>query len=358
VLSAIAKAWLTQGLRDVMIDAMDVRAGAAIQRGPRNILASTWAAVPIGITVEGANILTRSMIIYGQGAIRCHPFALEEIEAVEAGDVARLDRAFFGHVGHVFATAVRALALGASGGRLERSVPRGPLRREIQRLSRLSAVFALVSEGAMVTLGGRLKRKEAITGRLADALAWLYLGSAAVHRFERDERPDGDLAVARWGLAHALAEAEAALAAVLRNLPARPVAWLLRALALPLGRLESGPSDELGAQVARALLDDASFRERLTAGIFRPPPDEVGLGRLEDALAKAVEALAVEAKLRAAVREGRLERAPGDALAQAGRASGVITEAEFRALAVADAARDEVIRVDSFDRDEYAQLRR
>jgi acyl-CoA dehydrogenase len=358
VLSAIAKAWLTQGLRDVMIDAMDVRAGAAIQRGPRNILAGAWAAVPIGITVEGANILTRSMIIYGQGAIRCHPYALAEIEAVETGDVARLDRAFFGHVGHVFATALRALALGASAGRLERSAPHGPLRREIQRLSRLSAAFALVSEGAMVTLGGRLKRKESITGRLGDALAWLYLGSAAVHRFERDGRPAGDLAVARWSLAHALAEAEAALAGVLRNLPARPVAWLLRALAFPLGRLEQGPGDRLGADAARALLDDPAFRERLTAGIFQPSPDEPGLGRLEHALARAVEALAVEAKLRAAVREGRLERAPGDALARAGRASGVISEAELQALAAADAARDEVIRVDSFAPDEFLRLRR
>ncbi len=358
VLSAIAKAWLTQALRDVMIDAMDVRAGAAIQRGPRNILASAWAAVPLGITVEGANILTRSMIIYGQGAIRCHPFALEEIEAVADGDIPRLDRAFFGHVGHVFTTAVRALVLGASAGRLERSAPEGPLRRELQRLSRLSAAFALVSEGAMVTLGGRLKRKESITGRLGDALAWLYLGSAAVHRFERDGRLDGDLAVARFGLVHALAEAEAALAGVLRNLPARPVAWLLRALVFPIGRLEGGPRDGQGSEAARALLDDASFRERLTAGIFRPPPDEVGLGRLEEALARAVEALAVEAKLRAAVREGRLARAPGDALARAGRDAGVITEAELGSLAAAEAARDEVIRVDSFAPDEYARLRR
>jgi acyl-CoA dehydrogenase len=283
--------------------------------------------VPLGITVEGANILTRSMIIYGQGAIRCHPFALEEIEAVAAGDIARLDRAFFGHVGHVFATAVRALALGASGGRLERSAPRGPLRRELQRLSRLSAAFALVSEGAMVTLGGRLERKESITGRLGDALAWLYLGSAAVHRFERDGRPEGDLAVARFGLAHALGEAEAALAGVLRNLPARRVA------------------------AARTRLSPRSARRG-------PPRRAGGRGGAGAPRRRILPRAAHRRHLPAAVREGRLARAPGDALAHAGRDAGVISEVEFRSLAAADVACDEVIRVDSFAPEEYARLRR
>ena len=358
VLSAIAKAWLTQAMRDVVIDAMDVRAGAAIQRGPRNILARAWAAVPIGITVEGANILTRSMIIYGQGAIRCHPWALEEIHAVEADDVARFDRAFFGHVGHVFETATRALLLALSRGRLETTrVPKGSLRRELQRLSQLAAAFALVSEGAMVTLGGKLKRKETITGRLADALAWMYLASAAAHRFHRERSPEGDLPFVCWGMEHALAEAEAALDGVLRNLPNRPAAWLLRLLTLPLGRRERGPDDARIAAAARAILDDADARERLTAGIFRPPPDELGQGHLEAALAKAVEALAVEAKLRAAVREGRLEHAPGDELARRGVAEGVISEAESKTLASADEARGEVIGVDSFTPEEFARLR-
>jgi acyl-CoA dehydrogenase len=297
------------------------------------------------------------MIIYGQGAIRCHPWALEEIDAVAAGDVPRLDRAFFGHVGHVFQTAARSLLLSLTGGRLERRVPQGPLRRDLQRLSRLSAGFALVSEGAMATLGGRLKRKEAITGRLADALAWMYLASAAAHRFHRDGAPEGDLPFVRWGLEHALAESEAALDGVLRNLPARPAAWALRALVLPLGRRERGPDDARGAACARAVLDDPEARERLTAGIFRPPADEPGLGHLEAALAKAVEALAVEARLRAAVRDGRLEPAPGDALARAGVEAGVISETDRKALAVAEEAREEVIRVDTFSPEEYARLR-
>ncbi|MBK7951913.1 MAG: acyl-CoA dehydrogenase [Deltaproteobacteria bacterium] len=357
VLSAIAKAWLTEAMRDVVADAMDIRAGAAIQRGPRNVLARAWASVPIGITVEGANILTRSMIIYGQGAIRCHPFALEEIVAVENGDIPRLDRALFGHVGHVVRTAIRAPLLALTRGRLETGVPDGPLRRELQRLSRLSAAFALVSEGAMVTLGGALKRRESITGRLADALAWMYLASAAAHRFEHDGQPEGDASFARWGIEHALAQAEGALDGVLRNLPARPVAGVLRALVLPIGRSEPGPDDARGSEVARALLDDPAARDRLTAGIFHPPADELGLGRLEAALAKATTALSVEARLRAAVRDARLEHAPGDDLARAGLAAGVISEVDLKALEAADAARDEVIRVDDFDEVQYAGLR-
>jgi acyl-CoA dehydrogenase len=328
---------------------MDIRAGAAIQRGPRNLLGRIYDAVPIGITVEGANILTRSMIIYGQGAIRCHPFALEEIQAAAAGDVARFDRAFFGHVAHALRLAVRAPLLGISLGRLERRAPTGPTQRYHQRVSRLSAGFALVSEAAMATLGGQLKRREKITGRLADALAWMYLATCALERFRLDGKPAGDLPFVRFGCELALAEAEAGLDGVIRNLPSRPAAWLLRPLVFPLGRRERGPDDARGAAAAAALLDDAAARERLTAGIHVPDSEEVALGRLEAALAKATAALRVEAKLRDAVRRGALDRAPGDALARAGLAAGVIDARELEALAAADEARDEVIRVDAFD---------
>jgi acyl-CoA dehydrogenase len=323
VLSAIAKAYCTEAMRDVVNDAMDIRAGAAIMRGPRNILSSFYATIPIGITVEGANILTRSMIIFGQGAIRCHPFALEEMRAVQAGDLARFDRAFFGHLGFVATTAARSLWLGLSRGHLERRAPRGALRRHCQRLGRASAAFALVSEAAMVTLGGRLKRREAITGRLADALAWLYLGSAVVKRFSDDGAHEGDRAFAQWAAEHALARIDAALGGVLRNLPARPVAWLLAPLVFPLGRRERGPDDALGSAAARALLDDDDARERLTAGIFLPSAEEPGLGRLDAAL-RAVKA--------------------------------ALDETDPGKLRAAEEARDDAIRVDAFDPAEFARL--
>lgn len=359
VLSAITKAYCTDAMRDVVNDAMDIRAGVAIMRGPRNILGRVYDTVPIGITVEGANILTRSMIIYGQGAIRCHPFALEEMRAVAADDLEAFDRALFGHLGFVAATVVRTLLLGLSGGRLERAVPQDPLvRRLCQRLGRASAAFALVSEAAMMTLGGELKRREKITGRLADALAWLYLGSAVVKRFHDQGRPDEERAFADWAGRHALSEIDEALAGVLRNLPARPVAWLLWPLVFPLGRRERGPDDARGSAAARALVDDAGARDRLTAGIFLPPAREPGLGRLEEALRRAKPALEVEKKIRRAVAEGRIDHAPGDALAVAALEAGVITEAELELRALADEAREEAIQVDAFDAKEFPGARR
>jgi acyl-CoA dehydrogenase len=328
VLSAVVKAYLTEGMRAVVTDAMDIRAGAAICRGPRNILARAHVAAPIGITVEGSNILTRSMIIYGQGAIRCHPFAFEEIEAVAAGDRERFDRAFFGHVNFVFSTAARALVQGLCGGRLARPPEAGSAAPWLGRLARASAAFALVSDACMATLGGKLKRREKITGRLADVLAWMYLASATLKRFCDAGRPERERAFAEWACAHALFQCQQALGGVLDNLPNRAAAWALRPLVFPLGRRQRPPSDAQGAAVARALLDDPAARDALTADIYRPSAQEPGLGRLEAALEKAVAALAVEAKIREAVRAGRLDREP-------------------------DEAREEAIQVDAFDPKEY-----
>ncbi len=358
VLSAVVKAYLTEGMRQVVNDAMDIRAGAAIVRGPRNILARAYAGVPIGITVEGANILTRSMIIYGQGAIRCHPFAREEIEAVAAGDLARFDRAFFGHVGFVFECVARALLLGLSAGRLARAPVQDATRRYFGRLSRASAAFAVVSDACMATLGGQLKRREKITGRLADALAWMYLASATLKRFHDEGAREGERPFVDWACEHALAAIDRALAEVLDNLPARPVAWLLRPLVFPLGVHWKGPSDALGTAVARALLDDPEARATLTRDIFRPPAEEPGLGRLEAALEKARAALAIERKLRDAVRAGRLDHAPGDELADHALEAGLITDDERKRIHEADEARELAIEVDAFDPETYRGLRR
>jgi acyl-CoA dehydrogenase len=356
--SAIAKAYCTELFRDVVNDAMDIFAGAAVMRGPRNIVAPTYASIPIAITVEGANILTRSMIIYGQGGLRCHPFAFEELLAVEAGDLPRFDRAFFGHLRFALTAAARALWLGLTRGWFDRRTPGGALRGHVKRLGRASAAFALVSEGAMVTLGGQLKRREALTGRLADALAWLYFGSAVVKRFHDAGQPAGELPIAQWAVEYTLAEIERALAGVLRNLPSRPAAWLLAALAFPLGRSELGPDDALGARAAGALLGDDRARSAVTAGIYLPPPEEDGLGGLEAARAAALPALAVAAKLREAVHKGWLAPASGEALARAAQSAGLITAAEIELLAAADRARARAIRVDAFDPDEYHALRR
>lgn len=355
VLSAIVKAYCTEAMRSVVNDAMDIRAGAAVMRGPRNILGRTYSAIPIAITVEGSNILTRSMIIYGQGAIRCHPFVLEELESVAAGDLERFDAALFGHLRFAATTAARSLLLGLTGGRLELDAPgRALTRRACQRLSRASAAFALVSDASMATLGSQLKRREKITGRLADALAWLYMGSSVVKRFESGGTPEGERVFAQWAVEHALCEIDRALDGVLRNLPNRPMAWLLRPLVFPLGMRAREPRDVLSSEVARTLLGDELARNQLTAGIFLPTSDEAGLGRLEAALTHARPALEVEAKLRRAVAAGEIDHAPGSDLAEEGLRAGIVTQADLDRLASAAAAREEAIRVDAFSPEDYA----
>jgi acyl-CoA dehydrogenase len=358
VLSAIAKAYLTELMRDVIADAMDVRAGAAIMRGPRNVLARAHQSVPIGITVEGANILTRSMIIFGQGAIRCHPFALEEMEACAERDVERFERALFGHLGFVATNATRSLLLGLTGARLARAPESGRLRRPLQQLLRWSSAFALVSDAAMATLGGALKRREKITGRLSDALAWQVLGASAARRWVVEGRREADLPLAEWALREALYEIERALRGVIDNLPSRPAALLLRALVFPLGARLRRPDDALGAEVARALLDDPELRERLTASLYLPAAREPGLGHLEHALGRARRALAVEARIRRALREGVIDHAPGEALVEKALAAGVIAPEEREWLREADEARAEAIQVDAFEPEEFARLRR
>ena len=348
VASAIVKAYLTESMRRVVNDAMDIRAGAAICRGPRNILAQMYQAVPVGITVEGANILTRSMIIYGQGAIRCHPFLHDEMAAAAAGDLPAFDRAFFGHLGHAVSSAARACLSGLADGRLSRVPGHHATRRMYGQLGRMSAAFAVVSELALATLGARLKRREKVGGRLADALAWLYLGSAALKRFHDEGTPSTHLPFVRFACEHALYEIQDALDGVLHNLPNRAAAWIARPLVFPLGRRYRPPSDAVGAQVARGLLEDREARVHLTAAIYVPPPDEPGLGRLEAALREAVAAHRVETKLRDAIRDERLDRAPGDVLLYAARDAGIISQQEVEQVLHADQVRDEVIQVDAF----------
>jgi acyl-CoA dehydrogenase len=349
VASAIVKAYLTEGLRGVVADAMDIRAGAAICRGPRNMLARLHAGAPIGITVEGANILTRSMIIYGQGAIRCHPYVQKELEAFARGDLVQLDRALFGHLDHLTRNATRAFVHAVTRARLV-MVPRAsaPVRGYLRRLSRASAGFALISDAAMLTLGGQLKRREKLSGRLADALAWMYLASAAIKQFVDDGEPARDRAFLRWSVEHALHLVQGALVGVLDNLPNRPVAALLRALVFPVGARGRPPDDRLGTAAARSLLEDRAAREHLTRDIYLPRPSELGLGMLEAALEKALAATAVETKVRDLVRAARLDRAPGDQLLDRALAEGLISHDERRAVSEAEAARELAIQVDAF----------
>ncbi len=357
VLSAIVKAYLTEGMRTVIRDAMDIRAGAGICRGPRNILGRGFVAAPIGITVEGANILTRSLIIFGQGAIRCHPYVHEVMDSVSEDNLERFDRAFFGYVGFVFRNVVRSFFLGVTGGRLGNPPVRGPTAPYFRSLTRFSTAFALVSDTALATLGGAMKRREKISGRLADALAWMYLGSAALKRFHDEGRPRRDRAVLDWSCALALWNVQEALRGVLDNLPNRVAAAFLRPMVFPLGARLRPPGDALGADVARGLLDGNKLRLHLTSDIYLPPSGEPGLGQLEAALDKVVAAQAVQSKIRDAARTGALVDVPREELVAAALAKGVISESEGNLLNQADQARDEAIQVDVFDPETYRSLK-
>ena len=348
VASAIVKCYMTEAMRSVTNDAMDIVGGAGISLGPRNILASGYMALPVGITVEGANILTRCMIIFGQGAIRCHPWVQSELSAAEANDVPAFDRALFGHVGFVFTNMARSLVHGLTCARLASAGDSGPAAGYYRKIERLSASFALLGDVAMGTLGGALKRKENITGRLADCAAWMYIAGAALKRFKTEGSRRDHLPALAWVCEHGIFEAEQALDGVLRNLPQRAAAIALRPIVFPFGRRAQAPSDRLCHTLAQAILDGGSLREDLTAGMHIPGGDELGLGFLESALVQVVEADGIHKKMRAAVRSKSLEKRPKDTLIERALAAKVIDEAELATLKRADEARRKAIAVDSF----------
>jgi acyl-CoA dehydrogenase len=294
------------------------------------------------------------MIIFGQGAVRCHPYVLREIRAVadpdQAAGLLEFDRAFFGHCGFTISTAARALWLGLSGGRLL-AVPGGPTRRLLQTASRLSTAFVLAADLSMIIIGSALKRKEKLSGRLADILSHLYLVSAAVKQFEDHGRPADELPLLEWACTNSFHAIRVAFEGFLANFPNRPAALLLRLLAFPLGLPAYGPDDRLGHRVAALLLTPSALRDRLTHGIYTPTDISEPLGRLDDALAKVIAAEAVERTLREAVKGGLIPAGSDELMLQAALQGGIISTGEAEMVAVAQAARQEVIRVDDFPAD-------
>ena len=359
VISAIVKYHLTERGRQVITDAMDVHGGKGICLGPSNYLASAYMQTPIAITVEGANILTRTMIIFGQGAIRGHPWVLKEIEATRETDPRKalrdFDQAFFGHLAFTLSNVARVLWMGMTGARLT-PVPGAPeLRRYYQQLTRLSGAFALTADVAMFLCGGTLKRRERLSGRLGDVLSQLYLASAVLKRYEDDGRPQSDLPLVRWGLLDCLYRIEESFYSIFENLPWPVAAWVLRGLIFPLlmpyGREFAPPRDPLGHEVVGLMMTPGPARERLTRGVFVSADENDPVRTLEDALLAVIAAEPVEAKLRRAQQEGRIARLYADQVAAEGLKHGVITQQEFDQLKRAADLRRRVIMVDDFPQD-------
>ncbi len=356
VVSAIVKYHLTERGRAVVNDAMDILGGKGICLGPANFMGRAYQQLPIAITVEGANILTRSLIIFGQGAIRCHPYVLKEMRAAQGSGpaaVAAFDAAFFGHMRFTIANGARAFFHGITGAALAGApgAAAAETSRYYRQLSRFSAGLALAADVSMLVLGGSLKRREKISARLGDVLSLLYLASAVLKRYETDGRPAADLPLLDWSLQDALAKIAEAFRGVLDNYPNRFFGILLKLAVFPLGRHFAPPSDRLGHEVARLLIAPSETRDRLTAGIYLPRDEADPIGCLEAALAATIEAEAIETKVRTARKDGKPHGASARELAQEAMPTGEITAAELAQLRRAIALRDEVIRVDDFPQD-------
>ena len=351
VISAIVKYQCTERMRTILNDGMDTVGGSGICIGPRNLFGRTYQALPISITVEGANILTRTLIIFGQGVIRCHPFVLNEMRAMGNPDpgkaLAEFDRHMRGHLAFGLSNAARACFHGLTGGRLLRA-PDGPGHPYYQAVSRYSAAFALTADVALLTLGGSLKRKEKLSGRMADILSHLYLVSAALKQFEDHGRPAGDLPLLRWSCETSLLKIQDSFDGLFRNLPSRPAAWLLRRLVFPTGRRLAGPSDALGHQAAALLLEPSAARDRLTHGIFTPMDGREPLKRMEETLRLVIAAEPVEKKLGAAAAARVIRPGSDGQMLLDGLSAGVITVEEGKLLREALEARREVVKVDDF----------
>ena len=357
VASAIAKYHVTERARQVVNDGMDVIGGKGICLGPNNFLGRAYQQIPIGITVEGANILTRSLILFGQGAIRCHPFVLKEMRAAQHSDGAvglrEFDAALCGHVAHTLKNGLRAFWHGLTGSHFA-PVPvavAADARRYYQQLTRFSAAFAFLADVSMLVLGGGLKRREKLSARLGDILSQMYLISATLKRYRDEGNQPADAPLLHWAVWDAMYKAQLAFDGVIANYPSRLVAIVLNRLIFPYGHPYVVPSDELGHQVASLLIAPSPTRDRLTACCHIPRDGEQVVGALEQALVATLAAEAIEAKIRAAEKGGQFDGNPlanVRDMATAAHQAGVISSAEFALLQKRNALRDKVIRVDDF----------
>ena len=352
VISAILKYHSTERMRQCIIDAMDIHGGKGICDGPRNYLLNAYRGLPVPITVEGANILTRSLIIFGQGAIRCHPYLLKEMEAAQNPNqtqaLADFDRALFGHIGFLCANLGRAFWHNISAGRFAAAPANASstTRWYFRQFSRMSANFSLTADLALLLLGSELKRREKLSARFGDILSDLYLASCVLKRFHDDGQPAEDVPLLHWNCQQALYQIQQRLDEILAHYPSRPLGWLLRRIVFPWGRHFRQPSDQLGHDCARLLLKPSTARDRLTASMFISRDPKEATGMLEYALEKVLAAKPIEQRLAQANFQGT----PQEALARA-----LITKAEASLLEDAARATQEVIAVDDFDPEELAK---
>ena len=358
--SAILKYHCTELARKTANDAMDVHGGKGIMMGPNNYLGRSYMATPIAITVEGANILTRSLIIYGQGAIRCHPFVLRELHAAADEDQDRglieFDDALFGHIGYAISNLARSFFLALTHAKFSRVPLNTPTRRYYQNINRYSAAFALASDFAMLTLGGALKKRELLSARLGDILSSMYLASTVLKHFENQGRRATDLPLVEWSVRTLMYQAQEALHAFLQNFPNRLVATVLRVFIFPRGRTYSAPSDEIAAKVVDIVTAPGESRERLSALAYTTLEPSNPLGLLQEALELTRKHIPLERRLRQARKEGLIGADYlGLQIDEAEKAQ-VVSKAEARGLREYHDKVAALLAVDDFTTEELARV--
>jgi acyl-CoA dehydrogenase len=357
VASAIVKYHVTELGRIVTRDAMDIHGGKAICLGPNNYLGRGYESSPIAITVEGANILTRNLIIFGQGAMRCHPYIYKEIKAAKIKDETEslntFDDIVTKHLGFSISNLVRSFTLAITSARLV-SAPRGKTKRYFQQATRFSSAFALLADASMLTMGGNLKRKESISARLGDILSYLYLLSAVLKHYHDQGKNVEDLPLVNFASEFCLYEIQERFDEILKNFPSRAMALFLRILIFPLGKHFSKPSDKYHQKIAALFIAPTTSRQRLTSGAYLSGDQENTLADIQDALVKSILAEPIEKLIKTAVQEGRITGYDSTEKAQQALDKQVITIDQFDICMQADAARKKVIAVDDFASDELA----
>lgn len=355
VVGAILKYHTTERARSLAMDAMDIHGGKGICLGPNNYLGRGYQSAPISITVEGANILTRSLIIFGQGAIRCHPYVFDEMESIRAKDIHGFDLSFWGHASFIMANLTRSIVYGLTDARASHA-PQSSLRRYYQLINRYSSNLALMADYAMAIMGGALKRREKISARLGDVLSKLYLVSAVLKRFHDDGEPEADKPLAEWSCEQLLYECEEAIANIIVNFPGKAARTLLRLLVLPLGRKRKLPSDALGSTVAQLLTKNCETRDRLTKDVFKEASATAPIGILEQGFLRVCLAENLESKLMKAWKKDELTKLTAVERIEEALEKSMITDKEAAILREAEHARQAIIAVDDFDNSDLQRV--
>jgi acyl-CoA dehydrogenase len=333
---------------------MDVHGGKGICLGPKNYLGRGYQIVPVAITVEGANILTRSLIIFGQGAVRCHPFVLKEMNAAKNPDrdigVRDFDDAVMGHIGFAISNSVRSLILGLTSARFTKVPQSGATLRYFQHINRFSASFALATDVAMLALGGYLKKKETLSARLGDVLSAMYLASMVLKHHENQGREAEDLPLVEWACRSLLYQAQEQLHLFLRNFPNRPLAAFMRLFIFPRGLTYFPPSDRLGRAIGDLFMNPTAARERLTAHIYKTRGSHNHLGQLQEALTLCIAAEPLEKRIRVdGVKTGRITALDFPGQISQALQLGIVSETESAMLRDYDSKVMDIINVDDFD---------